>query len=264
MDKKLRERAAQHQEVLTALRRSNPGYADVIQPSILDAREVQKELDPETALLEYAIGDEGSYVWVVSQDSLRVFRLPDAATLDALARRLYLALSARAGESSTLVEAQRRAAIADRTATQAAETLSDLILPDMLSALAVKRLVIVTDGPLQIVPFSALPLSRAPGAANRSRSLLGSRFDLVYAPSASWVAALRRLRDGRASPPKALALLADPVFDRLDSRVGGNESTENKRIGRADAICASACRQRGRSDERRRVGGAAASPVYET
>ena len=260
-DRKLRELEAQRQEILTALRQGNPGYAEVIQPSILDAREVQKALDPETALLEYAIGDDGSYVWVVRQDSVRVFRLPDAATLDALARRLY----SRCRRVPKRHRASPRHSVAprstDRRATQAAEQLSDLILPDTLSALAVKRLVVVTDGPLQIVPFSALPLPRAPGAVNRSRPLLGSTFDLVYAPSASWVAALRRLRDGRAAPPKALALLADPVFDPLDSRVAERARTDDRRIGRGDAICASACGQRVRPADRR-VGGAAASAVH--
>ena len=262
-DRKLRELEARRQQILTALRQSNPGYADVIQPSILDARDVQKALDPETALLEYAIGDDGSYVWVVSQDSVRVFRLPDAATLDALARRLYLALSARAGEASSLAEAQRRAAIADKGAAQAAAQLSDSILPDMLvgprGQAAGRR------------HRRGLADRAVLGAATPSRARRGA--PLAAAPRLDVrprVCAVGIVGGGAPSSARRPRLAAEGAGASGGSRVRSprqprrqERGYEDRRIGRGDVTCTSACGQRDRSDAQRRVGGAAASAVYE-
>jgi CHAT domain-containing protein len=76
----------------------------------------------------------------------------------------------------------------------------------------------VADGALQTVPFAALPYPAA--AHGRPNQPLASMFDIVYAPSASWVATIRRVRKDAPASPKTLAVLADPVFAPGDSRVG--------------------------------------------
>jgi len=97
--------------------------------------------------------------------------------------------------------------------------LSRMLLTPIEKQLGTKRLLIVADGVLQYVPFAALP-----DPSNPTAPLL-ARHELVTAPSASTVAALRRESSARTPAPKLVAVLADPVFDRNDTRVNGKGAT---------------------------------------
>ena len=55
-------------------------------PEAIDQR--LKELDPDTMLLEYALGEDRSYVWAVTPDSIRCFQLPARVEIEAAARRV--------------------------------------------------------------------------------------------------------------------------------------------------------------------------------
>jgi CHAT domain-containing protein len=76
-----------------------------------------------------------------------------------------------------------------------------------------RRIVVVADGALAYVPFGALPdLASNDGP-------LSLQHEVVRAPSASVVAALRERAAKRARPTKLVAVVADPVFSPVDSRV---------------------------------------------
>jgi CHAT domain-containing protein len=68
------------------------------------------------------------------------------------------------------------------------------------------RLVIVPDGALHSIPFEALADPRTPSAR------LLARHEVAALPSATVLAAQRRDLADRPSPPKTLAVLADPVL----------------------------------------------------
>ena len=57
-------------------------------------------------LLEYSLGEERSYVWAVTQNSLKTYELPKREQIEKAARRVYDLLTARsrskAGERSSL------------------------------------------------------------------------------------------------------------------------------------------------------------------
>jgi len=86
-----------------------------------------------------------------------------------------------------------------------------------------KRLFIVADGALQYIPFAFLP---QPGKA--SGDPLIAEHEIVYSPSASVLAELRREATGRKQAPRAVAVLADPVFDGDDPRVKSKARTTNQ------------------------------------
>jgi len=92
-----------------------------------------------------------------------------------------------------------------------------MVLDPVAAQIAGKRLVIVADGALQYVPFSALPEPRRP--ASESGAPLIVHHEIVNLPSGSVLAELRREIDGRNKAAKAVAVLADPVFSRDDARV---------------------------------------------
>jgi CHAT domain-containing protein len=109
-----------------------------------------------------------------------------------------------------------------------------MLLEPAAAELGRKRLLIVADGSLQLVPFAALPApwAAAGGRARLSNASLNSSalpaadvpplaavHEIVNLPSVSTLAALRGAARRRQPAPKAVAILADPIFDRDDPRL---------------------------------------------
>jgi CHAT domain-containing protein/predicted negative regulator of RcsB-dependent stress response len=212
----------EYDEVEARIRKSSPRYAALTQPRPLNLSEIQRQvLDSETLLLEYYLGDEASYLFVVSQTSITSYQLPGRAEIEVATRRVRDLLTApqpKSGENS----AQSLARIKEAEAgywPQAA-TLSRLLLGPAASQLGAKRLLIVADGALQYLPFGVLPV---PGSQTMPVPLIVEH-EIVHLPSASALAVLRRELAGRRSAPKAVAVLADPVFSADDGRVKPDSS----------------------------------------
>lgn len=220
--KEIADLTNQYEEVGTQIRASSPHYAALTQPQPLSLSEVQqKVLDPETLLLEYALGDETSYLWLVTQDSFTVFNLPGRAFIEEAARQVYDLLIAnnqrKPGE--TLQQRQSRIAQAEAQFPEAAARLSRMLLEPVSSQLGTKRLVIVADGALQYIPFAALPAPDEAASSVKNAPPLIAAHEVVSLPSVSALAVLRKETAGRCPAAKAVALLADPVFEKDDVRV---------------------------------------------
>lgn len=217
--KEISELTSEYEQVQGRIRDTSPQYAALVRPVPLKLDEIQRRvLDRDTVLLEYSIGKEKSFVWAVTPDSISMHELPKRAMLEPLARRVYELLIARNQNVSkeTLEQRSRRLALADAEFSQAAANLSHVILGPVAATLGNKRLLIVSDGVLQLVPFAALP----DPSATDSRSLIVDH-EIVTAPSASVMALLREENNHRKPATKTLAVLADPVFSNDDPRVSG-------------------------------------------
>ena len=217
----------EYQQVQAAIRKSSPQYSALTQPQALDLKGIQRQLDPNTVLLEYSLGEQRSYAWVVTPDSLKTYELPKREAIESVVRRVNGSLAAR---SITAIEspAQRRARItgADAEFEKAASELSRMILAPAAAEFGKKRLVVVADGALQYVPFAALPV-----ASNRP---LIVDHELVSLPSASAFALQRQILANRPLAPEAVAVIADPVFSTNDVRLNPgarvNESASTRII----------------------------------
>ena len=212
--KEIDELLAQYRDVEAQIRTSSPRYAALTQPAPLTAREIQQLLDPDTVLLEYGLGEEHSYLWLVTPNSIEGFSLPARATIEAAARKVYELLTERNRKVKfeTARERSLRLARADADYDEASAKLSEIVLGSALERLGNKRLLIVSDGALDYIPFAALPIPR-------SSLPMVMRHEVVNLPSASALAALRHDVTGRTKATKALAVIADPVFDANDPRV---------------------------------------------
>jgi CHAT domain-containing protein/tetratricopeptide (TPR) repeat protein len=210
--KELDSAILQYRELQSQIRITSPEYAALTQPQSLDPKQIQNELlDAGTVLLEYALGDELSHVFVVSKDSIKAFALPNRATIEPAARRFYGLITARqpvAGE--TLIQRRLRIEKADAELQTAGAELSDLVLKPLRGLISNKRLLIVAEGTLQYVPFGALPLNGRP---------LVLEHEIVSLPSASVLSTLRRDPKRRPQAQKTIAVVADPVFDSSDPRL---------------------------------------------
>jgi CHAT domain-containing protein/Tfp pilus assembly protein PilF len=218
VEKEISSLTSEYQDVEAQIRSSSPGYAALTQPQPLSAKEIQQQLlDADTMLLEYSLDEPRSHVFMVSSSSLEAFALPKRAVIEAASRRVYDQLTARNRrlQGETPAERVARIARADSEFPQAAAQLSRMVLGPVAGKLANKRLLIVSDGALNYVPFAALPIE----AAGQAAAPLAARHEIVNLPSASVLAVLRRERQGRPAAAKTVAVLADPVFDSGDIRV---------------------------------------------
>jgi CHAT domain-containing protein/uncharacterized protein HemY len=204
----------EYQQVQAAIRKSSPQYSALTQPQPLDLKGIQQQLNRDTVLLQYALGEERSYVWVVSQTGLQAYVLPKRAEVEELAREVYESLVARSVVKSLETSAQRRTRIAQADANfqQAASRLGRLIISPAAAQFNRRRLVVVADGALQYVPFAALSIGSGP-----YRPLVLDH-ELVSLPSVSAFAVQRQNLQHRAIAPKSVAVIADPVFSVSDSR----------------------------------------------
>ena len=223
---------AQYNDIQAQIRVSSPRYAALTQPSTLSIKEIQQRvLDPESVVLEYSLGTERSYLWMVTSRSLMSVELPRREDIEVAARRVYELLTERNRRVTFETAADRRARItaADAEYLRKATALSQILLGPVsrqLSQAGKKRLLIITDGALNYLPFAALPLPEVQGARVEAAVARPSRFftplidehEIVTLPSASILDVLRRETAGRKQAPKTLALLADPVFEKDDAR----------------------------------------------
>ncbi|HEU4712041.1 MAG TPA: CHAT domain-containing tetratricopeptide repeat protein [Pyrinomonadaceae bacterium] len=218
----------EYQQVRVAIRKASPAYAALTQPQPLGLKEIQQLLDPNTVLLEYSLGDERSYLWAVTQDSLKTFALPKADEIRNVAKQVSESVTARSVVKSLETPAQRAARIAqaDRQFGQAAAELGRMILEPATAEFGTRRLVVIADGALQYVPFAALSSSK------EYRPLIIDH-EVVSLPSASSLAIQRQTLANRKPAPKSVAVIADPVFSAADSRFKSGkrvEASEETRI----------------------------------
>jgi CHAT domain-containing protein/tetratricopeptide (TPR) repeat protein len=187
------------------IRRLDPRYAAVSAPRSLGVEDVGGLLEPDTLLLEYSLGEERSYLWAIGSGFFRSFVLPPQREIEGLARQLYEELSTREAGSG------RR--------QDAAAALSRILLGPVWPEVArYRRLVVVPDAALHLLPFGAL-------TAPASGGLLVEHFEIAYLPSATTLALQRQRLEHRPPAAKWAAVLADPVFVADDQRLAGPTNT---------------------------------------
>jgi len=240
-NKEIEDLLRQYQEALAQIRSASPNYAALTQPQPLSVQEIQQQvLDDETILLEYALGEKRSFLWAVTPATLHSFALPKRAEIDSAARRVYDLLTARNRglPNETEERKERRFTQSDHELAEATATLSQILLGPVAKLLGNKRLLIVSDGALQYIPFAQLSVNSNQssvngGSANEGEKPLHTDYwklntdyrplaidhEIVHLPSASVLAVLRRELAGRHSAAKTVAILADPVFTNIDPRV---------------------------------------------
>jgi CHAT domain-containing protein/Tfp pilus assembly protein PilF len=199
------------------IRESSPQFTALVQPVPLGLEQIQQNiLDRDTLLLEYSLGEERSFVWAITPESIRVFELPKRAVIEPAAKRVYELITARTVSvaKETLEQRRQRLQLADAEYANASTALSRMILGPVAAELKDKRLLIVSDGVLQHIPFAGLP----DPAATDARALIVDH-EVVLAPSASVVGLLRQETPNRKPASKMVAVLADPVFSNDDPRV---------------------------------------------
>jgi CHAT domain-containing protein/Tfp pilus assembly protein PilF len=246
IENEIKSLTEQYQDVEAEIMAKSPRYAALTQPRPLNCQEIQRQApDDRTLLLEYFLSDERSYLWVVSASSVKSYELPKRADIEGASLRVKKLLTARATREEGEGPGRRRARIAAAEARYWPEAarLSRMILGPAMSELRGKRLAIVPDGELQDVAFGALPTPPAAVSGKINRKAPRSddwlplivRHEIVSLPSMSALAVLRKETAGRRPAAKAVAVLADPVFDKDDERIKLTNTRDSGKESGSDA-----------------------------
>jgi len=226
--KEIAQITAQYDEVKARIRSSSARYAALKQPQPLSLGEIQQRvLDDDSLLLEYALGDDRSYLWAVTRTGLFSFVLPGRAEIEDAARRYYSLLTAgQMTPGERLTQYQARVTQAEAQIGAANATLSGFLLGAVASKLTYRRMLVVADGALQYIPFQALT---APNLGGGGQEPLIFRHEVVNEPSASALALLLDETARRKPAPNAVAVLADPVFEPDDPRLRSASAAQGAR-----------------------------------
>jgi len=183
------------------LRRSNPKLAMLSGPEVLRTHQIQEQLDDDSVVLQYWLGDSASYLWIVSHSQVQGVRIASRTTIDELAREVYESLSMVGFDRSSV-----------RARQAALESLSELVVSPAAEAVRDKiRVIVAADGSLQYVPFSLL-------SPDGQTALIDSH-EVVVVPSITALAAQRQAFADRVPATKTLAAIGDPVFSHADPRL---------------------------------------------
>jgi CHAT domain-containing protein/tetratricopeptide (TPR) repeat protein len=163
-------------------------------------QQVQKKLPADTLVLAYFVGDGASHAWLLGKDRLQHTTLPGRA-------RLQQAIDA------TSEHVRGGAAVA-----RAERELATMVLGRLFEGAGEGKLLVIPDGPLNALPFAALPVSA------QGSELLLDRFLIGYAPSLALAFAQDTRERGQVT---RVAVVSDPVYAPDDRRLptvgkGGN------------------------------------------
>jgi CHAT domain-containing protein len=239
-------------QVRAQIRQANPRFAELTEPQPPTLREIQTQLlDADTMLLSYALGENRSFVWAITPDAIKAYELPAREEITKLTRRVYeLLTTPQRLTGLSAAQQQKRLTEAEAQYQIEAAALSQMLLGPVAAQLGQKRLLIVAPEALQYLPFGALPecgmrnaecglaapaspslrLQKTPRRFAAKQSAIRNpqsaiplivRHEIITLPSVSVMMLLRQELAQRKPAPKAVAVLADPVFDANDSRVKG-------------------------------------------
>jgi CHAT domain-containing protein len=186
--------ALQRYKARTLLERAAGPHATAL-PAPASLEQVQASLRSDEVLLDYLVGHDRAFVFVVTRATAGADTIRGAATLEASAG-LYRELLASDDAKS------------HEAATAAARHLGESLLRSALPALANARHVLVSpDGALHLVPFSTL---EAPGFQSGAGAwALDERVLVSTVPSASLLLAVRSPSGSRE--PGVMLALADSL-----------------------------------------------------
>ncbi|HEX6719228.1 MAG TPA: CHAT domain-containing tetratricopeptide repeat protein [Pyrinomonadaceae bacterium] len=223
VNSKIDELTSEYQHVQAELREQNPRALSLSQFEPLTLEQIQNELGKDDLLLEISLADEKSHLWAVTAHSLQIFELPDGKTIEDAATELYKLLTVRQQlDPQTDSAYQSKIENSDKLVLEKASSLGQMLLGQISGQLETKRLIFVSEGALQLVPFAVLSVPKVSGPEQSQVSYKPLLLDheIVDLPS---IATLRAIRAGekknRDSTDKIAAVIADPVFTKNDDRL---------------------------------------------
>jgi CHAT domain-containing protein len=166
--------------------------------------ELQAQLQPRESLVEYVLEEKGSYAIEISRAGLKIHNLPPRSQISGLARSFVTAI--RSGTD---------------TRSSGEELYKQLVRP--VFGPNVSSLIVVPDGPLHLVPFSAV--------MNEGGTYLTSQLTLSAAPSATIYYALSRAPKAEGARRPFLGVAFSPVTETTTGAESATRGISDLRAG---------------------------------
>src|SRR5262249_6234127 len=112
LNRELGQLEDEYQQAQSAIRRASSSYAALSRPQPLTLPEMQRQLDKDSLLLEYSLGEKRSYFWAITQNTLESYELPGREQIEREARQVYDLLTARSRTIKRETPLQQRARFA--------------------------------------------------------------------------------------------------------------------------------------------------------
>jgi CHAT domain-containing protein/Tfp pilus assembly protein PilF len=203
LEEELKKVDGEREQLELEIRQKHPRYADLQYPTPLGLEAIQQLLDDQTVLLEYALGQDASFVFAITKNEFHVARLAPAASLADRVKKLRDTMTQPGWAAFSNYRVRARG-------------LYQGLIEPVGKFLAGKRaLIIVPDGILCYFPFEVLlqPGGRRTASATPGQlPYLIRNYAISYVPSASVLASLRRQGDQPSPPSKSFVAYADPAY----------------------------------------------------
>ena len=210
--RRLRQLQDKRDDVVDQIRQASPRLAELQYPEPLDLQRAQEGLDPGTVMLSYSVGQEQTDLFAVAHEGeLRVEKLPIGE--DELRQKVLDFIDRK-------VPLGKKNALFTPSLVQAGEDLYEILVQPVEDHIEKsRRVLIIADGPLHLLPFAAL---RRKAGQETGDSKQDSRYLVEWKPLHSVLSATvyAELKETRRHPmngkrkPSDLTLVAfgDPLY----------------------------------------------------
>ena len=184
IQKQLAQEEGRFFRILSTFKVDYPGLANLASPDPCKLEAVQRTLkNRSTAIIEFFLGDRGSFVLEIKSDSLRIFPLAAREKIEKSVRPFLKYLSSLPSKEVEGSKAGRR-------------IFEELLAPlELGKERGLDNLIIIPDGILHFLPFETLRLDGPEG----NWPYLIDQYCISYAPSASILMFLENLKVDQAS-----------------------------------------------------------------
>ncbi len=183
----LQSRERELDELYVRVRTDYRRFGELRYPRAASLQAIQSALRSDEVLLQYMVGEEASFLWLVDAKNVRQFALPGRVELESSVQKLLSLLVSPA--SSGVMTAD----------------VANMLLPaEALDDKAFRSLIVVPSGILYYLPLEILPEASGAGP-------LVEKYQATYLPSASLLVELRS-KPPQQRRPRLLAL-GDPVYE---------------------------------------------------
>jgi len=208
---KLRDREDDYISLISRMRVEVPELANLVSAEPCSVKQVQQHLDGKTALIEYFLGENESFMVFITKNEFGVYGLPSRSEIEKSIKAYIKILSGPPrGEFKGTLAAKR--------------IYRELLYPaERNIPESVESLIIVPDGILYSLPFETL-IPDTQDQRSQDDYLI-TKYKISYVPSSS---ALLFLSENMAKSgnPKSLLAFGNPSYMLRDSSKGKKPKTE--------------------------------------
>jgi CHAT domain-containing protein len=204
------------------IKKYNPQYAMLTTAEKLTGKQIQSLLPSDTLLIEYSIGPERSYLWLVSDKEIVAYPIlsdkkeVSQQNLESLVNEALVKV-----HELNKNDQQFKTDQAFIKYKEISRRLSQMLLGSVADKIKGKHLIIASDGILQFLPFNALPIPNVNTAINEWQPLIKQN-EITMIPSVSALSALKKRQ--RKNPPQYLAALVSPLY-QLEENPASRKNT---------------------------------------